>query len=86
VAIKRLALDGGRFPLEPDRISVVRAQANAANGMTLGLDGRLVVCEQGSPAEHARIARVDRASGLNTTPPAATRRGTSCVTTPRGWR
>ena len=29
------------------------------NGMTLGHDGSLVVCEQGTRAEHARISRVD---------------------------
>jgi len=63
VAIKRLTLDGGHFPVEPERISVVRAQANGANGMALDLEGRLVVCEQGSAREHARISRIDRASG-----------------------
>jgi gluconolactonase len=63
VAIRRLALDGDRFPLEPDRISTVRASANAANGMALGTDGDLVVCEQGTLAEPARISRVDRADG-----------------------
>src|SRR6266498_2753976 len=48
VAIKRLALDGGRFPLEPGRITTVRAHANVANGMALDAEGRLVVCEQGT--------------------------------------
>ena len=48
VDIRRLALDGDRFPLEPGRITTVRADANAANGMTLAPDGRLLVCEQGS--------------------------------------
>src|SRR5256885_79195 len=47
VDVKRLELDGDRFPLEPERIETVRANANAANGMTLGLDGHLLVCEQG---------------------------------------
>jgi gluconolactonase len=56
VDIKRVALDDGR-------VTVVRADANAANGMALDLDGRLVVCEQGTLSEHARISRVDRASG-----------------------
>jgi gluconolactonase len=55
-AIKRLALDSGH-------VSVVRAEANRANGMTLGLDGRLVVCEQGTLIERARISRVDPATG-----------------------
>jgi gluconolactonase len=56
VAIKRLALRGLR-------LSVVRARANAANGMTLGLDGRLLVCEQGTFAEPARILAVDPSTG-----------------------
>jgi gluconolactonase len=51
VQIKRIALDG-----EP---SVVRADANAANGMTLGRDGRLLVCEQGTPTTSARITAFD---------------------------
>ena len=40
-------------------LTTVRADANAANGMTLGLDGRLLVCEQG-PDPPARISAVDR--------------------------
>jgi gluconolactonase len=63
VAIKRLALDGGRFPLEPGRLSVVRADANAANGMALGHDGALIVCEQGSHRRDARVSRVDPHTG-----------------------
>jgi gluconolactonase len=54
--IKRLALDSGS-------VSVVRAEANRANGMTLGLDDRLVVCEQGTLTDQARISRVDPATG-----------------------
>jgi gluconolactonase len=60
VAINRLALDGSRFPLEPSRITTVRAAANVANGMTLDADGRLVVCEQGTLCQPAGITRVDR--------------------------
>jgi gluconolactonase len=56
VAIKRLALADGT-------VSVVRADANMANGMALDRDGYLVVCEQGTLTEPARITRVDRASG-----------------------
>jgi gluconolactonase len=56
VAIKRLTLADGR-------ISVVRADANMANGMALDREGRLVVCEQGTSAEPARIARLDRETG-----------------------
>lgn len=42
----RVALDGSRFPLEPERLTTVRAGAHAANRMTLAPDGRLVVCER----------------------------------------
>ena len=63
VAIKRLALDGSRFPLEPGRITTVRAAANVANGMALDADGRLVVCEQGTLWRPAAITRVDRVTG-----------------------
>ena len=56
VSIKRLAL--------PDRsVSVVREDANTANGMALAPDGRLVVCEQGTLTTPARITLVDRATG-----------------------
>jgi gluconolactonase len=55
-AIKRLALGSGE-------VSVVRADANRANGMALHPDGRLVVCEQGTRSTPARIALVDRATG-----------------------
>jgi gluconolactonase len=63
VDIRRLALDGERFPLAPSRLTTVRADANAANGMTLGPDGRLVVCEQGSRTTPAAITLVDPATG-----------------------
>jgi gluconolactonase len=63
VAIKRLALDGLRFPLEQQRVTVVREGTNAANGMTLDRDGCLVVCEQGGPGEYGRVAKLDRATG-----------------------
>ncbi len=55
VQIKRLTLDG--------ESTVVRADANAANGMTLARDGRLLVCEQGTPSTPARITTFDPASG-----------------------
>lgn len=67
VAIKRLALDGARFPLEPSRISVLVPDANGANGMALDTQGRLVVCEQGSRARPARIGLVDRGTGRSHT-------------------
>jgi gluconolactonase len=56
-----------RLDLSSREVSTVREPANGANGMTLGLDGRLVVCEQGSMSEPARITRVDRATGQTET-------------------
>ena len=50
---KPLTLDDGRE-------EIVRADASAANGMTLDCDGRLVVFEQGGPGDNARISRLDR--------------------------
>lgn len=57
VSIKRLALADGS-------VSVVVDDANNANGMVLGHDGRLVVCEQGTFERPARIGLVDRETGL----------------------
>ena len=45
------------WTLADGRLSVVREPANGANGMALGLDGRLVVCEQGSRTAAARAFR-----------------------------
>jgi gluconolactonase len=56
VAIRRVDLGSGR-------VSTVRAGANAANGMALGRDGRLVVCEQGAFHRAAAITAVDRVTG-----------------------
>jgi gluconolactonase len=56
VVIKRLALADAT-------VSVVRADANMANGMALDRDGSLLVCEQGTLREPARISRFDRATG-----------------------
>ena len=61
--IKRLALDGLSFPVDLSRLSVLPARVHMPNGMTLGHDGSLVVCEQGTRAEHARISRVDPRTG-----------------------
>src|SRR6266498_3068564 len=61
--IKRLALDGLNFPVDPSRLSVVPARVTMPNGMALGRDGSLVVCEQGTRAEHARISRVHPTTG-----------------------
>ena len=57
VEIKRLSLS------EPDRMSVLLSDANGANGMTAARDGNLVVCEQGSRWQPARVTRVDRRTG-----------------------
>src|SRR5215218_8184717 len=56
VAIERLVVGTGD-------VSVVVADANAANGMTLDHDGLLIVCEQGGPERDAAIARVDPRTG-----------------------
>jgi gluconolactonase len=63
VAIRRLQLDGLRFPSALPRITTVRRDANVANGMFLDRDGSLVVCEQGTFESPARISRVDPATG-----------------------
>ena len=52
-------VDVMRLSLADRRVSTVRADANAANGMALDGDGRLVVCEQ----QPAGISRIDPASG-----------------------
>jgi gluconolactonase len=57
VQIKRLSLD------HPDDVSVLVADANGANGMTADREGQLIVCEQGSRWQPARISRVHRVSG-----------------------
>jgi hypothetical protein len=46
VRIDRLALDGDRFLFEADRVTTVQPRTANANGMTLGHDRRLIVCEQ----------------------------------------
>jgi gluconolactonase len=57
VQIKRLPL------YDSDDVSVLVADANGANGMAADPDGGLIVCEQGSRWQPARISRVDRATG-----------------------
>jgi gluconolactonase len=52
-----------RLDLTTLRVSIVREDANGANGMTLAPDGRLLVCEQGTPKTRARISAVDRLTG-----------------------
>src|ERR687896_709138 len=53
-----------RIDLYGPRTSTVPAAVTMPNGMTLGRDGRLLVCEQGSVSAPARISRVDPATGL----------------------
>lgn len=67
VAIRRLELDGERFPLEPDRVTTLAERTNTANGMALDGEGRLVICEQGTRSEHAAIGRIDPATGRHET-------------------
>jgi len=55
-AIKRLDLASGD-------VSVLVADANTPNGMTLGPDGRLIVCEQGSLTRAAAISAFDPETG-----------------------
>jgi gluconolactonase len=57
VQVKRMALE------DPSEISVLVAEANGANGMTADREGRLIVCEQGSRREAARVSRIDRTTG-----------------------
>jgi gluconolactonase len=60
VAIKRLGVADGA-------VTTVLEDANFANGMTLGRDGSILVCEQGSLTEPARISRLDRTTGQRET-------------------
>jgi gluconolactonase len=53
-----------RLDLATLEVTTVREQANGANGMTLAPDGRLLVCEQGTPRTKARISAVDRRTGV----------------------
>jgi gluconolactonase len=53
-----------RLDLSTGTVAVVRAApAGNPNGMALAPDGALLVCEQGSFDEPARISRVDRRTG-----------------------
>jgi gluconolactonase len=62
-SVPRPEVDIKRLSLRSGRVTVVRADANKANGMTLAPDGRLLVCEQGTLTTPARISLVDRATG-----------------------
>jgi len=60
VDIKRLDLASGE-------VTVLVPDARTANGMALGHDGALVVCEQGTFTLPAAIARIDRVTGERAT-------------------
>jgi len=56
-------VDVKRLDLTSHGVTTVLHDANGANGMTLGRDGRLLVCEQGSLDRPARISALDIAAG-----------------------
>jgi gluconolactonase len=60
-------VDIRRLELASRRLSTVREDANAANGMALAADGRLLVCEQGSTSRPAGLTLVDRETGATET-------------------
>jgi gluconolactonase len=66
-SVPRPEVDIKRLSLRTGRVTVVRADANKANGMALAPDGRLLVCEQGTFTTAARISLVDRATGATET-------------------
>ncbi len=59
IAIMRLQLAGHDFPFTAKALETVRQPSNMANGMCLDLEGRLVICEQGTKETHAQIACMD---------------------------
>lgn len=63
VAVRRVQLNGTTFPVSAEAVTTIRADANMANGMALDAEGRLVICEQGTHSEPARISRMDLATG-----------------------
>ncbi|MGA9442321.1 MAG: SMP-30/gluconolactonase/LRE family protein [Methyloceanibacter sp.] len=58
IAIMRLALKGDKFPFEAGQLKIVRQPSNMANGMCLDQKGRLLICEQGTLDQRARISRM----------------------------
>jgi len=56
-----------RVDLKSLDVTTIAAQTRRANGMTLAADGALLVCEQGTLEERARIARVDLETGESET-------------------
>src|SRR3954471_24728993 len=65
--VKRIPLDGDRYPIDPGRVSVLAAEAATPNGMTRGADGALILCDQGDFTHEARLSRVDPHTGATTT-------------------
>jgi gluconolactonase len=59
IAIMRLQLAGEAFPFTAEKLETVRQPSNMANGMCLDRKGRLVICEQGTKEEPARISRLN---------------------------
>jgi gluconolactonase len=59
VAIKKIPLNGGQFPLDSNAATTVRAVSNVANGMTLDREGQLIICEQGTKVTLACISRMN---------------------------
>jgi gluconolactonase len=64
--ITRLALDGDRVDLGPDRVTAVPGSPAMPNGMTAS-GCRLLVCEQGDLDHPARLSSVDPGTGARTT-------------------
>lgn len=58
IAIMRLALRGDKFPFEAEQLEIVRQPSNMANGMCLDRKGQLLICEQGTLDQRARISRM----------------------------
>jgi gluconolactonase len=61
--IKRLALDGRRLDLTPERVAHIPVDVTMPNGMTLDRDGHLIICEQGDETHPARISALDLLTG-----------------------
>lgn len=57
----------GRLDVATRKVTTFLAASNMANGMTLGRDGRLLVCEQGSKTSSAQISAISLADGKRET-------------------
>ncbi len=58
IAIRRVPLIGNTFPFKALGVENVRQPSNMANGMCFDRQGRLVICEQGTMSERARVSRM----------------------------